>query len=219
MLSILALPVTVEAAAVAAIASLGLDRDDCGTDPFDTLGPWSHWTPAKRIIHLDDAGRQIEVTMMRLSQSRWKASVSGGDEAETVEIECSLEQAREGRFAVDFDGTVEKAHCVVVGNAITVFMSDRTRVFGLPDEAKAADESEVQGNRIYAPMPGVVKSITAVAGTPVKRGTPLIVMEAMKMEMTLTAPGDGLIEEIAVNEGDQVSEGDVLILLGGDTEE
>jgi 3-methylcrotonyl-CoA carboxylase alpha subunit len=209
-------PANARAIVFAAIAALGLDHAARSPDPFDMLGPWSHWTPAKRIVHLENAGRQIEVTILRQSRKVWKALVTGSDDEYPSEIDCCLEQAKDGDITIDFDGSVAKARCVVIDNAITVFTNDATHVFGLPDESKAADESEVQGNRLYAPMPGVVKSITAVAGASVKRGAPLIVMEAMKMEMTLAAPGDGQVEEVTVREGDQVSEGDVLIILGSE---
>ncbi|MBK8458397.1 MAG: hypothetical protein IPL47_15875 [Phyllobacteriaceae bacterium] len=58
-------------------------------------------------------------------------------------------------------------------------------------------------------MPGLVKIVRATAGDAVKKGQPLLVLEAMKMEHTIAAPHDGVIAEIAA-EGAQVSDGAVL---------
>ena len=62
-------------------------------------------------------------------------------------------------------------------------------------------------------MPGVVKEVMASVGQTVKAGETLIVMEAMKMEMTLSAPRDGTIGEVRVAAGQQVSDGAILISL------
>ena len=48
---------------------------------------------------------------------------------------------------------------------------------------------------------------------PTARGAPLIVLEAMKMEHTLTAPRDGVVAEVLVKVGDQVADGMVLLAL------
>ncbi len=66
---------------------------------------------------------------------------------------------------------------------------------------------------ILAPMPGKIISVNAKAGDKVKVGDKLIVMEAMKMEMSLDAPRDGVIAGINVSADDLVSDGDVLLEL------
>jgi 3-methylcrotonyl-CoA carboxylase alpha subunit len=62
-------------------------------------------------------------------------------------------------------------------------------------------------NRIVAPMPGTVTRILAQPGADVPRGTPLIVLEAMKMEHTLRAPADGRLKALRCAVGDAVQEG------------
>jgi 3-methylcrotonyl-CoA carboxylase alpha subunit len=66
---------------------------------------------------------------------------------------------------------------------------------------------EAAGGRLTAPMPGKVVSVLVAAGDGVKRGAPLIVLEAMKMEHTIAAPGDGEIRAVHFQAGDLVEEG------------
>jgi 3-methylcrotonyl-CoA carboxylase alpha subunit len=72
----------------------------------------------------------------------------------------------------------------------------------------AADLGMVDAaGRIVAPMPGTVTRVLVAAGTDVPRGTPLIVLEAMKMEHTLRAPADGHVKALKCAVGDVVQEG------------
>jgi biotin carboxyl carrier protein len=63
---------------------------------------------------------------------------------------------------------------------------------------------------LLAPMPGSVLRIGASVGDTVTAGQPLIWMEAMKMEHTVAAPGDGVLAELNVEVGQQVEVGAVL---------
>ncbi len=71
-----------------------------------------------------------------------------------------------------------------------------------------------EGGRLTAPMPGKVIAFLAKAGDKVKRGQPLAVMEAMKMEHTIHAPRDGTVDALLYAPGDQVVEGGELLTLG-----
>lgn len=64
-----------------------------------------------------------------------------------------------------------------------------------------------------SPMPGLVKSVHVAAGQPVKAGDRLAVLEAMKMEHSLTAARDGVVAEVLAQPGDQVEAGAPLIRL------
>ena len=60
-------------------------------------------------------------------------------------------------------------------------------------------------------MHGTVVALLVEAGQRVEKGMPLMVMEAMKMEHTMTAPADGHVESFHFNAGDTVGQGDVLL--------
>jgi biotin carboxyl carrier protein len=62
-------------------------------------------------------------------------------------------------------------------------------------------------------MPGRIVAVSVRDGDRIRRGQPVLVLEAMKMEHVLTAPFDSQVTLNAVNPGDQVSEGQVLARL------
>jgi propionyl-CoA carboxylase alpha chain len=66
---------------------------------------------------------------------------------------------------------------------------------------------------LLAPMPGTVLRISAEPGAPVRAGAPVVVLEAMKMEHTVSAPHDGVISELPVQAGQQVDTGTVLAVV------
>ena len=67
--------------------------------------------------------------------------------------------------------------------------------------------------KITAPMPGTIVDVKAKVGDPVKNGTVIAVLEAMKMENDVVADRDGTIASINVNKGDSVSTGSVIATL------
>jgi len=87
-----------------------------------------------------------------------------------------------------------------------------TKIIAIDALAHAGD-SQVEGGRLTAPMPGKVVSFAVKAGDKVSKGQPLAVMDAMKMEHTIAAPMDGVVAELLYAPGDQVVEGAELLKL------
>jgi len=69
---------------------------------------------------------------------------------------------------------------------------------------------------LTAPMHGTVVALLVEPGQRVEKGTPLMVMEAMKMEHALTAPADGAVEAFHFAAGDTVGQGEVLLEFAAD---
>jgi acetyl-CoA carboxylase biotin carboxylase subunit len=65
----------------------------------------------------------------------------------------------------------------------------------------------------YAPMPGQVLKVLVAVGQQVSAGEPLVILEAMKMEQTLKASTDGVVEAVLVTQGDVVAPGDTLVKI------
>jgi 3-methylcrotonyl-CoA carboxylase alpha subunit len=81
------------------------------------------------------------------------------------------------------------------------------------DTLAHAGEEHAEGGRLTAPMPGKVVSYLVKPGDAIKTGQPLAVLEAMKMEHTISAPRDGRVAELLFAPGDQVAEGGELLTL------
>lgn len=79
--------------------------------------------------------------------------------------------------------------------------------------APAAAQSAGAGEPVKAPMPGTILSVKAPNGTPVKRGQPVVVLEAMKMENEIVAPVDGVVTGLTVSEGSTVDSGTLLCVI------
>lgn len=73
------------------------------------------------------------------------------------------------------------------------------------------------GNSVSAPMPGKIIALSIKSGDTVKADDALIVMEAMKMEMTLVAPRDGVIDTVETQLNALVADGDILLTLKEDS--
>ncbi|NRR29985.1 acetyl/propionyl/methylcrotonyl-CoA carboxylase subunit alpha [Oxalobacteraceae bacterium] len=97
------------------------------------------------------------------------------------------------------------------GELLHVFTGGRHYPLSFNDPMAHAGESEAEGGRLTAPMPGKVVAVLASKGQQVTKGDPLVIMEAMKMEHTIAAPHDGVVEDILYNVGDQVADGAPLL--------
>ena len=71
---------------------------------------------------------------------------------------------------------------------------------------------------IIAPMPGLVLDIMIENGQEIEKGTPILILEAMKMENVLKAAASGFIESIEVEKGNAVEKGQLLVKIGSKKE-
>ncbi len=86
-----------------------------------------------------------------------------------------------------------------------------------PVVARDAGAREHADGAMLSPMPGRIVSVATESGATVKRGQRLVVLEAMKMEHAIAAPFDGVVAELPVSEGDQVTEGTMLVRVRKET--
>jgi propionyl-CoA carboxylase alpha chain len=87
----------------------------------------------------------------------------------------------------------------------------------LTSVARFTDPAQlVAAGSLVAPMPGTVIRVGVAVGDVVKQGQPLLWLEAMKMEHTIAAPADGVVDELKVAAGQQVEVGAVLAVVGED---
>ena len=77
------------------------------------------------------------------------------------------------------------------------------------DAHKIKKDASLQ--QIKAPLPGIIMNVLVKEGDEVKRGSNLLVYEAMKMENKLVSEREGIVKSIKVNPGDSILQGDVLL--------
>lgn len=103
------------------------------------------------------------------------------------------------------------------GDGVWVGAGGRTRLVaqrGGRGEQRRSGVRGAQGARKVMPsFPATVVSVMVEAGQEVSKGEPLVVVSAMKMEMTLSAPYDGVVSAVNVKEGAAVSPGDELVVI------
>ena len=170
-------------------------------DPFDALAGFSIWKSPQWTQRLRLGDNVFEVRIRRHGKI-WQCSVKRNNQ--------------------EFGKWFTDPECRPQGSALEVFaFSDRVVVFAnhhtfefvVPDPLSGSGEGDDGSNVIIAPMPGLVKQIHVKAGEKVESGQALMVLEAMKMEHTLSAPRDAVMSSVNVTAGSQVEDGDILAAL------
>ena len=112
-------------------------------------------------------------------------------------------------YAMSIEGTPHDIALTVAGYRYDCALEDeRERAANLA--AKAASKG---GGLLKAVMPGVVVELLVKEGEEVAEGQPLLILEAMKMQNEIVAPGDGVVKTIHSTAGTAVAAGDKLITL------
>ena len=120
-------------------------------------------------------------------------------------------EIRDGVILVDGTvvGTPRQAWAVADGDTRWVFLNGE--VFTFEVQRQGRRKPAAHHASLAAPMPATVLRINVAPGDTVKRGATLLVLEAMKMELPVRAPGDGTVTAISCREGDLVQPGAPLI--------
>jgi 3-methylcrotonyl-CoA carboxylase alpha subunit len=116
-----------------------------------------------------------------------------------------------GDLCADLGGARSKATVVRHGADLTIMSHGFSHRLTLHDPHALCGELDEAGGKLTAPMPGKVIAVLVKVGDEVKKGRPLVILEAMKMEHTIVAPVDGLVSQINFKVGEQVSDGDALL--------
>ncbi|MEX0955476.1 MAG: acetyl/propionyl/methylcrotonyl-CoA carboxylase subunit alpha [Rhizobiaceae bacterium] len=183
-------PSTRIAAQAALAASGALDRE-ADDDPWSALAGYAHFHPVEKRVAFAYGENELTASIAARPGNGFTVSINGMAQ---VVSSADVDLPRLARWP----------------GHVTVFNGAAAHVFSAPDPLDAANDDAASGDSLRAPMPGLVKLVRAEAGQSVAKGQPLLVLEAMKMEHTITAPHDGEIAEI-VAEGLQVTDGAVLV--------
>ncbi|WP_323036716.1 acetyl/propionyl/methylcrotonyl-CoA carboxylase subunit alpha [Pararhodobacter sp.] len=185
--------VSQSAVALAALAASGAGQ---GTE----LAGFSLWSPVWQSVPLSLGETAYDCAVARVDD-RWGVRIDG--------TELSAEQ-RAGAWWIDG----KRADGVAISTRARVSVFGATTVhFARHDPLDVVADGGAGAGVVLAPMPGLVKSVFVKAGDVVEKGARLAVLEAMKMEHTLTAGRDGTVADVYAKAGDQVEAGSALIVL------
>ncbi|MCV6903118.1 MAG: acetyl/propionyl/methylcrotonyl-CoA carboxylase subunit alpha [Achromobacter xylosoxidans] len=181
-------------------------------DPWDTRDGWRLGGRYQRALQWIDNGETRHVTVARQGAD-W--TLDSGDGARPFAWRAEDVNGAARVLRIKLDGRERAGTVVLHADKAHVFGDGGARVLDLYDPlAHAQDTQGDHGGGLTAPMPGKIISIAVKAGDSVAKGQPLLVMEAMKMEHTISAPADGKVEELFYAVGDQVTEGAELVAIG-----
>jgi biotin carboxyl carrier protein len=114
----------------------------------------------------------------------------------------------DGRFGVEDAGTRRIAYAAVDGRRTWVFLDGHVHVVDEPGAGRPARTAHQDDEMALAsPMPATVVDVKRNAGDRVARGDVILVLEAMKMELPIRAPRDGVITALHCQKGDLVQPG------------
>jgi 3-methylcrotonyl-CoA carboxylase alpha subunit len=205
------LPLDVAAAAVVA-HTLALEAQTRDADPWSARDGWRLAGDAVRRFDLAEGDTHHEVLLRRHHGGGMSLTVAGAITAFAVDS-ASPEQ----HTLLLGEGLAlrrVRVHTYVRGEEVTVFAPQGSATLTEVDVIARAGDTAPTGGRLTAPMPGKLIALHVKAGDTVKAGQALAVMEAMKMEHTLTSPRDGVVTECLYAVGDQLTDGAELLKLG-----
>ncbi len=121
-----------------------------------------------------------------------------------VRVAFSWLQREDGTLKVKLGEAKSATRVLRAGDLLTVITPQGRTSLTLFDPFHFEQEDTGAAGRLTAMMPGRVVKVMATAGDSVKKGQPLIILEAMKMEHTIVSPRDGVVDRVAFKENDLV---------------
>ncbi len=172
--------------------------------PWHARDGWRMNLSSARTISFRD-GEALVDAQVRYQRDQWQITLNG-------QTTLARGKKLEGdRFAVELDDRRLMASVVAVDDKRSVFLQGSTYSLLRDDPLHRVDAGDSHGGGLTAPMPGKIVALLAQPGQKVERGTPLLILEAMKMEHTITAPAAGTVKAFCYAAGEQVADGAALV--------
>lgn len=192
--------ISAEELALLAVAEVLADNPD------SRRASWRLNSVAQRSLRFDDLEDADRHWTVQISQQNGQFCVI----VDQQRFELSAE--RQGaRLIATLNGHRRQVDVFAQGTQRVLFSATR-RVAVNRHNPFAVNAAGVHGDtHLKAPMPGRVVALLAEVGSRVEKGSPLMILEAMKMEHTISAPADGEVQEFYFAAGDQVGDGDDLV--------
>jgi 3-methylcrotonyl-CoA carboxylase alpha subunit len=198
-------------AALAAVFYLSLDEDGRGTEPSGrSYSPWDRLHGFRLNADAADrlrlkAGSEEQSYLIKRSRNGLMIEHDGAEWKVLASIDS------DGTLNAEIGERHFRARVIKVEDVVHVWMKGRAHAFTVVDPDKRQAASRTAQGHLMAPMPGRIIAVLVEPGASVVLGQALLTMEAMKMEHTITAPFDGIVESLRYGVGDLVAEGADLI--------
>ncbi|WP_284077980.1 acetyl/propionyl/methylcrotonyl-CoA carboxylase subunit alpha [Herbaspirillum aquaticum] len=181
-------------------------RNQDSRDPWAQTSGWRLNTRLQRRLNFEHDSGNSEVRIDYAGDGRqWQLQIGGNTHT------LALHAANTDSVRISLDGRTLQADVAWEGEGLHLFDGRSQHSLRLPDPMAHAGHAEAEGGRLTAPMPGKIVALLVDQGASVAQGTPLLIMEAMKMEHTIAAPSAGTVEALRYAVGDQVAEGAQLL--------
>ena len=205
-------PAMRESLLLATAAVLEQEKERDTQDPWAERNGWRVDGKYGRTLSFQDA-ESVQDVVIEIVEGQLTLAVA--THRATLELVAQATGSPSAQSVTLLTGTGRLAGTVVrQGTRMDVFVMGKCETLFLKDALASAGQVEADhAGSLAAPMPGKIIAIEVQAGDKVKRGQALLVMEAMKMEHTIVAGVDGVVESIYFGVGEQVAEGAVLISL------
>ena len=200
-------------AAFAALASVFVLNEHLAVDPWDAYDGFRSNLAERRRVLLRQGKEDIAVDVARdhvmVNDRRM--------ELEPIAAESRPDSDTLATVDARLDGHDMNAQVLRHASLLYVMCGGHTeRFIELTDDLSRYQHQALSHGGVMSPMPGQVISVNVKAGDTVTQGDVLVVVEAMKMEHTITAPKSGTVKHVACAAGDRVEEGVELIEFGGE---
>ncbi len=171
--------------------------------PWGLMGNWRMNGDAYQDLLLRDGGADLAVRAYTPADGPMRLEWAGRS------LQVSATPGRGGMTLV-CDGVRRRVAVLRDGARLTAILDGRNHGWDLVDPLQPPAAAQAGGDAVVAPMPGRIIDVRVQPGDSVRRGDVLVVLEAMKVQMRLTAPRDGTIGRVGAGVGDLVDEGAVL---------
>ncbi|GAA5127236.1 acetyl/propionyl/methylcrotonyl-CoA carboxylase subunit alpha [Haloechinothrix salitolerans] len=210
-------PVPDEVFAAAALDELlGMQPDGGWVDPWDVPTGWRLGGAIGTAFRLTCGGRDVTVRVDGTPEAATVTVDDGEPVAARAFVRCReghlpgatrREDALHGTLELTYGGRRRSYGRVHDERTDTLWLAEGGRTWAVGEHSLLDVDAAATGEAgpVTSPMPGTVLAVKVELDAEVSAGQPLLVVEAMKMEHTITAPVDGVVSEIAVKAGQKVA--------------
>ncbi|RKP22343.1 biotin carboxylase C-terminal domain-containing protein [Syncephalis pseudoplumigaleata] len=180
--------------------------------PWASLGGWRpNYRRTETITLYDGEDRPVTVEITPQSSDTFNIKISAKDGTTTEYDQAQASIDKDGALLASLGDQRFHTNIITQGDKLHVFDETGKRTLVMATPKYLSSLSNEAAGSVKTPMPCKISQVMVVPGQTVKMGTPLVVLEAMKMEHVIKSPQDGVIDRILFAAGDLAGENKLLV--------